>query len=45
MLKILPIFPSRLPKIFTHYSFLIPIAPPIISFLFYYVNDNITMQE
>ena len=42
MLKNLPIIPSQ---IFTHYTFLIPIAIPIIPFLFYCVNDNITIQE
>ena len=44
MLKNLPIIPSRTSQIFTQYSSFIPIAPPIIPFLFYCVNDNITMQ-
>ena len=41
MLKIYLLFLLKLPKIFTHYSFFIPIVPPIIPFLFYCVNDNI----
>ena len=32
MLKNLPIIPSPNPKIFTYYSYFIPIAPPIIPF-------------
>ena len=44
MLKIYLLFLTKLPKIFTHYSF-IPIAPQIIPILFYCVSDNITMQE
>ena len=45
MLKNLPIKLSRTSQNFTHYFYFIPIAPPIIPFLFYCVNDNITMQE
>ena len=30
MLKILPIIPSELPKILTHYSYFIPTSSPII---------------
>ena len=46
-LKIYRLFLTELPKIFTHYSYFIPIVPPIIiiPFLFSCVNDNITMQE
>ena len=41
MLKIYLLFlPKLIPKNFTHYSYFIPIAPPIIPFLFYCVNDN-----
>ena len=43
--KIYLLFLPELPKIFTHYSYFTPIAPPIIPFLFYCVNGNITMQE
>ena len=43
--KIYLLFLSELPKIFTYYSYFIPIAPPIIPFLFYCADDNITMQE
>ena len=43
--KIYQLFLPELPKIFTHYSYFIPTAPPIIPFLFYCVNDIITMQE
>ena len=46
MLKNLPIiFLPELPKIFTYYSYFIPITPSIIPFLFYCVSDNITMQK
>ena len=45
MLKNLPIIPSRTSQNFYLLLFFIPIAPPIIPFLFYCVNDNITMQE
>ena len=38
--KIYLLFLPKLPKIFTHYSYFIPIAPPIISFLFYCVSDT-----
>ena len=31
MLKNLPIIPSQTSQKFTHYSYVIPIAPPIIS--------------
>ena len=37
--KICLLFLPVLSKIFTHYSYFIPIAPPII-LLFYSVNDN-----
>ena len=41
MLKIYLLFlPKPIPKNFTHYTYFIPIAPPIIPFLFYCVNDN-----
>ena len=44
MLKIYLLLLPKLPKIFTHYSFLIPIAPPIV---FYSIvsNDNITYRS
>ena len=42
MLKYLPIIPSQTSQ---NYSYFISITPPIIPFLLYYVNDNITMQE
>ena len=42
MLKNLPIVPSRTSQNFYLLFFFIPIAPPIIPFLFY---DNITMQK
>ena len=45
MLKNLPIIPSRTSQNFTHYLFFIPMVPPIIPFLFFCVNDNITMHE
>ena len=46
MLKTLPMYYSfsNLPN-FLPIVLFIPIAPPIISFLFYCVSDNITMQE
>ena len=44
-LKIYLVFPPKLPNIFTHCSYFTPIAPPIIPFLFCYINGNITMQE
>ena len=40
MLKNLPIIPSRTAQNFTHYSFCIPMVPPIIPFLFFCVSDN-----
>ena len=43
--KIYLLFLPKLPKIFTHHSYFIPTAPPIIPFLFYCVNDNTPMQE
>ena len=45
MLKNLPIIFSQTSQIFYLLFFFIPIAPPIIPFLFCCVNDNITMQE
>ena len=42
---LLLLFLPELPKIFAHYSYFIPIAPPIIPFLFYCANGYITMQE
>ena len=45
MLKNLPIIPSQTSQKFCPLFFFIPIAPPIIPFLFYCVSDNITMQE
>ena len=39
------LFLPELPKTFTHYSFFIPIVPPVIPFLFCCVSDNITMDE
>ena len=39
MLKNLPIIPSQTQN-FTHYSSFIPIAPPIIPFLFYRIEGN-----
>ena len=45
MLKNLPIISSRTSQKFYPLFFFIPIAPPIIPFLFYCVSDNITMQE
>ena len=44
MLENLPIIPSQTSQNFYPLFFFIPIAPPIISFLFYCVSDNITMQ-
>ena len=44
MLKNLPIILSRTSQKF-YLFFFIPIVPPLIPFLFYCVNDNITMQE
>ena len=41
---LLPVFLPKLPKIFTYCSYFIHRAPPIIPFLFYCVNDDITMQ-
>ena len=43
--KIYLLFLPELSKIYTHCSFFIPIALPIIPFLFYCVSDDITMQE
>ena len=40
MLKKLPIIPSRTSQNFYLLFFFISIAPPIIPFLFYCVNDN-----
>ena len=45
MLKNLPIIPSRTSQNFYPLFFFIPIAAPIIHFLFCCVSDNITMQE
>ena len=45
MLKNLPIIPSRTSLSFYLLFFFITIVPSIIPFLFYCVNDNITMQE
>ena len=42
MLKNLPIIPSQTS---THYSYFIPMVPPIYPFLFYCVSNNITMKE
>ena len=44
MLKIYLLFLPKLSKIFTYYSYFIPIAPSIIPFLFYCVNDNIIIN-
>ena len=44
MLKNLPIIPSWTSQNFYPLFFFIPIAPPIIPFLFYCASDNITMQ-
>ena len=45
MLKNLPIIPSRTSQNFYPLFFFIPMVPPIIPFLFFSVNDNITVQE
>ena len=45
MLKNLPIIPSQTSQNFYPLFFFILIAPPIIPFLLYCVDDNITMQE
>ena len=41
-LSCIVLFLSELTKIFIHYSYFIPIAPPIIPFIFYCVNDSIS---
>ena len=43
MLKTLPNIPSQTSQIFTHYSFFIPITPPIIPFVSMIIY--ITMQK
>ena len=45
MLKNLPIIPSRTSQNFYLLFLFYSQAPPIIPFLFYCVNDIITMQE
>ena len=43
--KIYLLFLPELPKIFTYYSYFIPKHHQLFLFLFYCVNDVITMQE
>ena len=45
MLKNLPVIPYQTSLNFYPLFFFIPVVLPIIPFLFYCVNDNITMQE